>query len=424
MSCQLKQVAFALFVLALVIGCAPEPPTGSHPPISPADTSSGGANGELRVFGALRPMMHDGAVGANVALSDLLPDRTLYAVGALTDLKGELTVVDGDAFLSVPAGDGSVATTRIRSDPNADQLASDRSSDASATLAVAASVSAWEPHVLATAVTFDELDEAIATLLDSTGRGRNTESPFLIRGDVEALAWHVIDGSRLPPGPSSHHAHQEAALRFERDRTPATLIGFYSQEAAGVFTHMGSWTHVHAVVTDPRRIGACRPCAASRRDAGAAAAALSRASLARARDKLQVAGSSLATVISEPGGGEAGGAPGFDDFRDSRRAKIATAANTRNRICPKTCTTATDAAAVPISSLLAPSWAAVIIQLVNITDPNCTAMWTAKAAIASNDTVGCFGKRISAQTMMSSDTSSTGIAVTSLVSAVMSSTVR
>ena len=56
-------------------------------------------DGEVRVHGALRAMFHEGQTGAMVALAALLPNPDVYAVGALADLSGEVTVVGGKAYL-------------------------------------------------------------------------------------------------------------------------------------------------------------------------------------------------------------------------------------------------------------------------------------------------------------------------------------
>ena len=39
------------------------------------------------------------------------------------------------------------------------------------------------------------------------------------------------------------------------ERAPATLVGFYSRSDEGVFTHMGSKTHIHCVVDEPISAG-------------------------------------------------------------------------------------------------------------------------------------------------------------------------
>lgn len=79
--------------------------------------------------------------------------------------------------------------------------------------------------------------------------------PFVLEGEFEDLQWHVIDASRLTGGASSHEDHQAAAIKSSRERASATLVGFYSEHDQGVFTHMGSNTHIHCVLDEPLATG-------------------------------------------------------------------------------------------------------------------------------------------------------------------------
>lgn len=201
-----------------------------------------GAPTEIQIHGALRAMFHEGRIGPAVTLDALLPSNDLYAVGALADLTGEVTVVAGEAYLSYPEGDR--ARTEVA-----------RRSDAAAALLVSANVPRWRSATTETIVRFEELDEAIARLATSTGLDPGGRFPFLIEGVVEDLRWHVIDGRRLVEGGDSHEDHLAASVRESRARTPATLVGFYSTGDQGVFTHMGSRTHVHCIVEKPVAAG-------------------------------------------------------------------------------------------------------------------------------------------------------------------------
>ena len=69
-------------------------------------------NGQVEVYGALRSMFHEGQTGPMVSLRTLLPNPDLYAVGALTELSGEITVLGGTTYLSYPDGD-TTRTERV-----------------------------------------------------------------------------------------------------------------------------------------------------------------------------------------------------------------------------------------------------------------------------------------------------------------------
>lgn len=202
-----------------------------------------GWNGAVQVHGALRAMFHEGKTDSMVGLDSLLPDPDLYAIGALASLAGEVTVIAGRAYLAFPETANEART----------EMALE--SDADAALLVSAAVPEWQSLVIDHPIPFEQLDDEIGKLAAAAGLSVERRLPFLLEGTFDDLQWHVIDGRRLAEGESSHQDHQSASVRASRDRTPATLIGFYSQRDQGVFTHMGSKTHLHCVLEEPLSSG-------------------------------------------------------------------------------------------------------------------------------------------------------------------------
>ncbi len=188
-------------------------------------------------------MFHEWQTGATVQLGALLPNPNLYAVGALADLAGEVTVVGGKAYLSYAEhGDATRTETMLRT-------------DAAATLLVASEVTAWRDVVIERAIRFEELDQEVAALAAAAGMSLDARFPFLMVGEFRDLQWHVIDGRRLTAGKTSHQDHLGAAARARLDHASATLVGFYSKNDQGIFTHMGSKTHLHCVLGEPLSTG-------------------------------------------------------------------------------------------------------------------------------------------------------------------------
>ncbi len=211
----------------------------------PGPTLVGNATGEIeiKVHGNLRQMMHEGKTGAAVQLDTLLPNEHLFAVGALADLAGEVTIIDGAAYLSYPDGVQKARTNKLTE------------SDAAAALLVSAQVNDWQTVETDREIPFAELDDELARLAEAAGLYVDQRIPFRIEGDFRDLRWHVIDGSRLPEGPSSHADHVKAAVQLHLDDGPASLVGFFSKNDAGVFTHMGSHSHIHCMVAKPLSAG-------------------------------------------------------------------------------------------------------------------------------------------------------------------------
>ena len=203
-------------------------------------------DGQVRVDGALRPMLHEGKTGAVVGLDRLLPDPTLYAVGALADLSGEVTVVGGKVYVSRAAG--GEAQTEVSEDTDAD-----------AALLVSARVPAWRQVSSTQPIGFDMLEGRIEELAKEAGLDVGGRIPFVVEGRVRELEWHVLGGA--PPGGSAgesaedHDAHLKNAMQFRLPTANATLVGFYSPSDEGVFTHVGSKIHLHCVAGDPPGAG-------------------------------------------------------------------------------------------------------------------------------------------------------------------------
>jgi acetolactate decarboxylase len=214
-----------LFVLLLLI---PEEGAGSS--ARPWD---------LMTYGSLREIFHSGQVDSAVSLDSILPNPELYAVGALAGLAGEITVVAGTAYIGLPAGADSSRTRTWSEGPE------------SACLLVTATVEKWIEVSLEKGVRGKGLDQALSEMAESAGLDVDEAFPFLIEGEVRELSWHVIDGDRLKRGETSHSDHLRAAVQHHRAQISATLIGFYSPRDHGVFTHMGSNTHIHCVLKDP-----------------------------------------------------------------------------------------------------------------------------------------------------------------------------
>ena len=207
-------------LLALVLaGC-----TGSEP-VS--------ARGGVRTWGTLREALRDGHTQARVDVADIAKPG-LVAVGAVADLDGEISIIDGICYVS-RVRDGKIRT--------------DRSSQVQATILFAADVRGWKAVAITRAVAPAEFEAFVTKCAEDAGIDTAEPFPFLVEGELLTMKMHVLAGecpirARMQGvSMTSPPAHRE----FERVR--GRLVGIHASGGGGVITHHGSVTHVHAVLT-------------------------------------------------------------------------------------------------------------------------------------------------------------------------------
>jgi acetolactate decarboxylase len=195
---------------------------------------------EVRHAGAMRRVM-TGVSLENNLLWDTLSSHQLYGIGPLDRLTGEVTVVDGIIYIAKVNEVGEVVTTPVQS--------------AAAPFGVyinlgdQVSVRAHED--------LNNLD-SIERLIITKAReaGLNTETPFMfiVKGKFDWIKLHVLD-KPADEQEHNHELHDKAKKYVEYTDISGELIGFYSLHHEGVFTHRGSYTHIHFISRDKAIMG-------------------------------------------------------------------------------------------------------------------------------------------------------------------------
>ena len=207
-----------LLPLALLLVAACSTPESAAPPPLP----------EVRTWGTMREVLRQGRAEGRVSLDELDAGATV-AVGALADLRGEVTVVDGVAHVSEVVTRQGERSVRPRAATSADRAA----------LLVAAEVEAWVELPLEGLADLAALERAVAARLVDPTRA----VPFRVEGRAERVELHVLDGAcpiARPEGPPPwRHAGEDEGV---------VLVGFHAPDAVGVLTHHGRSTHTHALL--------------------------------------------------------------------------------------------------------------------------------------------------------------------------------
>jgi len=193
----------------------------------------------VRVFGALRAIMHEGKTEGQIRLDKLVPGPHTFAVGALAGLRGEITIMDDNVWLAVPDGDGAKEENVMGA--------------AEAALLVVARVAVWRDVTVEKDIPFHQVDSSVAAFAHRSGVDTSQPFPLLIRGNFDDLQWHVLNGA--PSTPGDHHQHHLAGAVKGKVNVRGTLIGFFSGRHEGIFTHRGQKTHFHVHAEGSQAMG-------------------------------------------------------------------------------------------------------------------------------------------------------------------------
>ncbi|TNE53844.1 MAG: decarboxylase [Bacteroidetes bacterium] len=207
---------------------------------NPQNTIKQSTKFEVKYFGALKNMMHQGDISAKFDLGDLEGTKNLYAIGALENLKGEIQIFNGETFNSF-VQDSIVAI--------------DKAFNKKATLLVYSVVERWKSYNIPDdIVTYEQLEKHIASVAKKNGINIEKAFPFLIEGKALEFDWHVInwkDGDTE----HSHEKHVNSGLNGTKYNQQVELLGFYSDSHHAVFTHHTTNMHIHVKTGDGKLAG-------------------------------------------------------------------------------------------------------------------------------------------------------------------------
>ena len=182
-------------------------------------------------FGAMRAVMREGQSEPRANLQAVTTTPAMYGVGAMAGLEGEVTIRDGEVWIT-RVKDGTPVTTG----PIA--AASDQ-----ATLLTIGPVARFQHHDLASALSGEALEREIR--LAAARDGLDATRPFLFTlcGQATVMRMHVVDGTCLHADPSAE------GLRITiMESTPVEIVGVHAERQAGMMTHHGTSVHMHALL--------------------------------------------------------------------------------------------------------------------------------------------------------------------------------
>jgi acetolactate decarboxylase len=191
----------------------------------------------VKVTGAMMNVMHQGELYGTINLDTISNKEHLYGLGPVEYLKGELLIIDGKSYKSTAAANGSIKM--------------EETFKAKAPFFVYANVDKWKEVSLPDSVqTIPQLEN----FLDQSTKNHSGPFAFRLTATLDKGELHIVN---LPAGTavhSSEDAHQHQ-LSLKLKKQSAELVGFFSTEHKGVFTHHDSFVHIHLITTDRKKMG-------------------------------------------------------------------------------------------------------------------------------------------------------------------------
>jgi hypothetical protein len=187
----------------------------------------------VRSFGAFRAMIAAQDYRPKVALGDVKEDGATEAVGAVADLRGEITMIDGRFVVSYGAGCGDCPP------PHRER----------ATLLASGRVAEWaEPVALPGDLSGKALEAFIVGQARAAGLDLHKPFPLRLKGTLTDAVMHVLAAPN--PGFTGHGSAHPMARQDEIKAAAIAgeVVGFYAPPSlAGVITHPGDAFHLHWV---------------------------------------------------------------------------------------------------------------------------------------------------------------------------------
>lgn len=183
---------------------------------------------DIHIFGTLKGIM-GGKLESNFDLMDLSNKKNVYALGAEQNLKGEIQVFNSKSMFS------SVADSRVRIDSSFNHKAS---------LLVYAEVPEWDTVNLPAFESLSRLELEIYRLAESKGIDVDEPFPFMLEGMIDSISWHVIDWNENDKV-HTHEKHKASGQNGILNHKLVQVLGFYSKNHKGVFTHHSRDSHMH-----------------------------------------------------------------------------------------------------------------------------------------------------------------------------------
>lgn len=223
------RVQFIIYILLLVALTACKKPAENQSNVL--------YDGTAIDVGAMRDVMWKGELGSKISLDTLKPGPGLYGLGPFTGLRGEILINNGEVYIATVNEDAKMHVTKTRK--------------ATAPFFVYAYNQEWKSfHPKAQPLSIKEIE----LFIDEKVKDVETPFVFRLKGTIVSASIHVQNLAPDTKVSSPQEAHQGQA-NYDLYDQEVEVIGFFSRQHQGVFTHHDSYTHMHLINSEGTYMG-------------------------------------------------------------------------------------------------------------------------------------------------------------------------
>ncbi|MEZ4797770.1 MAG: acetolactate decarboxylase [Flavobacteriaceae bacterium] len=192
---------------------------------------------DTKIIGAMRNVMWKGELDSSINLDTITNKNGLYGLGPVSYLKGELLINNGKSFVSKVTSNSTMIV--------------EQTFETSAPFFVYTNITEWnEVNIPSKTKTIKDLEKFV----DEKTLKLKRPFAFKLIGRVSSAIIHI---QNLPEGTkvsSPNEAHQ-GQTNYNIQNEDAEIIGFFSTEHKGIFTHHDSFLHMHLITKDESKMG-------------------------------------------------------------------------------------------------------------------------------------------------------------------------
>ncbi len=202
-------------------------------------TQESNNNFKIQNYGHFTQMIHQGNTKGVVTIQNIVSQNSIYALGALENGIGEISIINSEIWLD--HGKDGIGNEKFI-----------RTKNKKAVLLVSAQVRQWQTVQIPKNLNRDEIYAFIINAAIKNGIDISKPFPFLLEGMFDTLKIHVINGkNRHFAGHGSGETFYKQ-IKQTRNKQEAIVIGFFSADNQGVYTHPGDSWHLHTIIKDEK----------------------------------------------------------------------------------------------------------------------------------------------------------------------------